>query len=206
MGRRTSACVPVTKARPDCRVYLSSSLACRTRSGAFMSPSILPGREPRSECLADFDRAFEGREVAAFLYDLEGRPGNPVRHFLVPFQGRDRVLAPAQNQGGAGDRRQKRQAVAPAHDRFFLPDEGISPNVSGHLHDSVTNSLSSSRLGWMNKERRERVTPTKRPRCASEIMPSRLARCSGVSARALVSRRASRSTRCAAWRTISRAA
>src|SRR4029077_6581694 len=137
MGRRTSACVPVMKARPDCRVYLSSRLTCRTRSGAFMSPGILPGREPCSECQAALGRPLERRKVAAFLYDPEGRPGNPARHFLVPFQGRDRVLEPAQDQGGTGDRWQKLQTVGPAHDRFFLPDERVAPNVSGHLLDSV---------------------------------------------------------------------
>src|SRR5262245_32826584 len=104
IGKRTSAWVPVMKARPEGSAYLSSRLTCRTRSGAFMSPCILPGREPRLERRAHLRRPLERREVAALLYDLEGRTGNPARDFLVPVEGRDRVLAPAQHQGRARDR------------------------------------------------------------------------------------------------------
>src|SRR5262252_3475893 len=137
MGRRTSACVPVMKTRPDFRVYLSSRLICRTRSGAFMSRGILPAREPRPQGGADLGRSLERRKVAAFFYDRQACPGNPVRHLLVPFQGCDRVLPAAQDQCGTGDGREQGEAVSAAHDRLLLADKRVTANISGHLLDSV---------------------------------------------------------------------
>src|SRR5882672_54502 len=136
MGRRTSAWVPVMKTRPDCRVYLSSRLTCRTRSGAFMSPGILPGREPRSERPGNLRRPLERRKMTAFLYDHERCPWNPFRHLLVPIQGCDGIMAAAKDQGRARDGREQRQAVDPTHDRLLLPDERIPANVSSHFLDS----------------------------------------------------------------------
>src|SRR5215831_5401470 len=137
IGRRTKACVPVMKARPDCTVYLSSRLTWRTRSGAFMSGGILPGREPRPQGSAHLGRSLEGRKMAAFFYDLQVRPRNPARHFLVARQGSYRILTAAQHQGGARDRRKQREAVGAAHDRLLLAYEGVAANISGHLLDSV---------------------------------------------------------------------
>src|SRR5215467_4346716 len=96
------------KARPDFRVYLSSSVTRRTRSGAFMSPSILPGHKPRLERFADLGRPLERRKMAASLYDLERSARNPGSDLLVPIQRRDRVLAAAEDQRRAGDGRQER--------------------------------------------------------------------------------------------------
>src|SRR5262245_22179594 len=137
MGRRTKACVPVMKTRPDFRVYLSSRLTCRTRSGAFMSRGILPAREPRPQGGADLGRSLERGKVAAFFYDYQACPGNPVRHLLVPFQGGNRVLSAAQDQCGTGNGREQGEAVSAAHDRLLLAYERATPNISGHLLDSV---------------------------------------------------------------------
>src|SRR5215467_7426218 len=95
MGRRTRAWVPVMKTLPDCRVYLSSRLTWRTRSGAFMSRGILPGGEPRPQGGAHLGRPFEGRKMAAFFYDLQPRSRNPFRHFLMAVEGRHGVLPAA---------------------------------------------------------------------------------------------------------------
>src|SRR5580765_3413252 len=144
IGRRTKAWVPVMKARPDCRVYLSSRLACRTRSGAFMSLGILPallggtgpGRQPVAESFAHLCRALERGQVPAVFYDPQGRAPDSAGYFLVAIQGRDAVLTAAEHQGRAGDSRQQRQAVGPVHDRLLLADESVLPSVFGHFLDS----------------------------------------------------------------------
>src|SRR5882724_2938136 len=111
------------KTRPDWSAYLSSRLTCRTRSGAFMSACILPGREPAPQRFAHLRGPLKRREMASVLEHVQDCAGDRSSHFLVPFDGCEGVLPAAQHECRAGDVRQERQTVDAAHDRPFLPDE-----------------------------------------------------------------------------------
>src|SRR5690349_20224720 len=137
MGRRTSACVPVMKTRPDGKLYLSSSPTWRTGSEASMSPGILPaslsrdrlGLEPAGQRFAHLHRPLERREVAAILHDPQACPGDSAGHLFVALHGSNRVLPAAEHQRRARDGREERQAVGSVHDGPLLANEGIAPRI-----------------------------------------------------------------------------
>src|SRR6267378_2552360 len=78
IGRRTSACVPVMKARPDCSVYLSSSVTSRCGAGAFICSLCRVPRYGREDgaCLHFTRLDLTGRRrVGSGISDGEPAPG-----------------------------------------------------------------------------------------------------------------------------------
>lgn len=97
--------------------------------------------QPLKQRGVHFAGTFEGREVAALLYDSELRIGHVRGEFFVEFERSDPILATAKYEGGTSDGRQIRAAVGAAYDRPLLPLENLDPGGQSHLRDDGNESF-----------------------------------------------------------------
>src|SRR5262249_43949671 len=117
--------VPSSRARR----LMSAMSVSRWNRRAWMIPST----QPRPQQRIHLPRALERGQVAAVLDDLERGARDCGSDLFVEGERRERVLASAQHQGRAVNRRQPRPKVGAPDDRLLLAQIGGEADALRHL-------------------------------------------------------------------------